>query len=533
MKVLFVCLGGFLAKAAGDQTLQETLLQQVEELKAEVGVQRHLIEELKESRRLQSSEVSIDDKITKLEKADQGLGGALDSAWLCLCGALVMFMHAGFAMLETGCCRAKNASNVLMKNLVNVCCGTLGWWSLGWAFAYGSQNGNGFIGTDGFFGSNFYTRDASTGVITPVECTSDGCQSTMLSWFFQWAFCTAGATIVSGAVAERVKSPTYAAFAFFMTSFIYPVVVAWTWGGGWLSTLFGVGYMDFAGSGVVHLTGGAAGLAGTTILGPRKGRFTNPEEFECHNLPLVVLGTFALWFGWYGFNPGSTLTMKSGSDGALAAQVAMNTTLAAATGGITVFLLRYVIMKKYDVGALCNGILAGLVSITAGCGNMESGCAFATGLIGGFVYQAASMLLQKLKIDDPVDACPVHGFCGAWGIIAAGLFDWGKGFDHYHGWSGFGCMENDDGSCQSGIGGSAIAAQVIMVLVIVAWSGSFAALGFFVLKKTGLLRYSDHVEEVGIDSHHHSPPKAYALGPDSHSPSKVYSTMTSESTSVA
>ena len=185
MKVLFVCLGGFLAKAAGDQTLQETLLQQVEELKAEVGVQRHLIEELKESRRLQSSEVSIDDKITKLEKADQGLGGALDSAWLCLCGALVMFMHAGFAMLETGCCRAKNASNVLMKNLVNVCCGTLGWWSLGWAFAYGSQNGNGFIGTDGFFGSNFYTRDASTGVITPVECTSDGCQSTMLSWFFQ------------------------------------------------------------------------------------------------------------------------------------------------------------------------------------------------------------------------------------------------------------------------------------------------------------------------------------------------------------
>ena len=150
-----------------------------------------------------------------------GLGGALDSAWLVLCGALVMFMHAGFAMLETGCCRAKNASNVLMKNLVNVCCGTLGWWSIGWALAYGEQNGNGFIGTDGFFGFGFYTRDKASGVITPVECTSDGCQSTMLSWFFQWAFCTAGATIVSGAVAERVKSPTYAAFAFLMTSFIY------------------------------------------------------------------------------------------------------------------------------------------------------------------------------------------------------------------------------------------------------------------------------------------------------------------------
>jgi len=154
----------------------------LEELKAEVVAQREVIEQLKVPRHLQSETTeTIDEKIAKLQKADLGLGGALDSAWLCLCGALVMFMHAGFAMLETGCCRAKNASNVLMKNLVNVCCGTLGWWSLGWAFAYGAQNDNGFIGTDGFFGSNFYTQDKTTGVITPVECTSDGCQSTMLS----------------------------------------------------------------------------------------------------------------------------------------------------------------------------------------------------------------------------------------------------------------------------------------------------------------------------------------------------------------
>jgi Amt family ammonium transporter len=158
--------------------------------------------------------------------------------------------HAGFAMLETGCCRAKNASNVLMKNLVNVCAGTLGWWSFGWAFAYGSPATNGFIGWHGFFGFDMYTYDSRTGNITPVDCQYEGsCQSQMLSWFFQWAFCTAAATIVSGAVAERVKSPTYAVFAFFMTSFIYPVVVAWTWGGGWISTLFDVGVMDFAGSG--------------------------------------------------------------------------------------------------------------------------------------------------------------------------------------------------------------------------------------------------------------------------------------------
>jgi len=195
MKVWAFCLASILAKVAGDQSLEKLLLA-VSELKAEVAEQHHLIEELKEDRRLQT-ETSIDEKIAKLEKADQGLGGALDSAWLCLCGALVMFMHAGFAMLETGCCRAKNASNVLMKNLVNVCGGTMGWWIFGWAFAYGEQHGNGFIGTDGFFGTGFYTRDASTGVITPVECNSDGCQSTMLSWFFQCLIWSLSSSLVT------------------------------------------------------------------------------------------------------------------------------------------------------------------------------------------------------------------------------------------------------------------------------------------------------------------------------------------------
>ena len=442
----------------------------------------------------------------------------MDSLWLCLCGALVMFMHAGFGMLETGSCRAKNASNVLMKNLVNVCVGTLGWWIFGWAFAYGEQNDNGFIGTSGFAGFDFYTQDATTGAITPATCDSSGCQSTMLSWFFQWAFCTAGATIVSGAVAERVKSPTYALYAFLMASFIYPVIVAWTWGGGWIATVLDVGYMDFAGSGVVHLTGGVAGLAGTIVLGPRKGRFTNPEEFEAHNLPLVVLGTFALWFGWYGFNPGSTLGMHDGATGAMAAQVAMNTTLAAATGGITVFVVKFIITKKYDVGGLCNGILAGLVSITAGCGNMECGSAFATGFVGGLVYVGSSTLLQKLKVDDPVDAAPVHGFCGIWGVLACGLFDWGKGFDYYHGWSGFTCMpvSSTDASCKSGYGGAAIGAQFILIIMVIIWSGSLSAIAFFILKVTGALRISEEVEEVGLDSHHHSPPKAYSLsGTDS------------------
>ncbi|CAE7943691.1 AMT1-1 [Symbiodinium sp. KB8] len=484
----------------------EDLRQEVEELKLQVIAQRELYEENKlilaelrgdVSRRLQTSgwvtRTEFNTAVAALQSTDYR-----------------------FAMLETGSCRVKNASNVLMKNLVNVCIGTLGWWVFGWAFAYGSQGtpANGFIGTDGFFGIGFYTIDATTGVISPLaSCDADGCQSTMLSWFFQWAFCTAGATIVSGGVAERVKSPTYALYAFFMASFIYPIIVAWSWGGGFLATITSVGYMDFAGSGVVHLTGGVSALAGTVVLGPRKGRFDNPEEFECHNLPLVVLGTFALWFGWYGFNPGSTLGMHDGATGALAAQVAMNTTLAAATGGITVFLLRYLITKKYDVGGLCNGILAGLVSITAGCGNVECGSAFAIGLVGAFVYQGSSMLLQKLKIDDPVDASPVHGFCGIWGVLAAGFLDWGKGIDQYHGWSGWGCV-TEGTACKTGLGGDAIGAQFALIAMVILWSGSLSTIAFLILKLTGLLRISEDVEAVGIDEKSHSPPKAYSLSAD-------------------
>ncbi|CAE7246865.1 AMT1-3 [Symbiodinium natans] len=206
--------------------------------------------------------------------------------------------------------------------------------------------------------------------------------------------------------------------------------------------------------------------------------------------------------------------MSDGLMGALAAQVAMNTTISAATGGLTVFMLRYAILKKYDVGGLCNGILAGLVSITAPCGNVESGSAFAIGLIGGIVYQAASMFLQKLEIDDPVDASPVHGFCGIWGCLAQGLFDWGKGFDTYHGWSGFSCMpvSETDSTCQSGIAGTALGAQCILVIMVILWAGSLSGIAFFCLKMTGKLRIDEDTEEVGMDVKQHSPPKAYAIG---------------------
>jgi Amt family ammonium transporter len=433
----------------------------------------------------------------------------MTSSWLILCGALVMFMHAGFAMLETGCCRAKNASNVLMKNLVNVCLGTLAWYAVGYGFAYGmgdnvpeeDSGGNGFIGLNGWFGHDFLVEDSNGNNVST---------GTELAWFFQWAFCTVAATIVSGAVAERVLSSTYGLYVVFMSGFIYPVVVAWTWGYGWVMQLFDVGVIDFAGSGIVHLTGGVSALAGTVVLGPRKGRWTNPEEFDPHNLPLVVLGTFILWFGWYGFNCGSTLAMDTAS-GELAAHVAMNTTIAAATGGIVVFFLRFAIYRYYDVGGLCNGILAGLVSITAPCGNVESGSALAIGVIGGFVYQLASMLLRKLKIDDPVDAVPVHGACGIWGVIAAVLFDMGQDKGHFHGWSGFSCMTDADGNCQEGLVGDALAAHLIMIAVIVAWSGCLSGVAFLLLKLTGRLRIDDATEDSGVDAAKHSPSKAYSM----------------------
>jgi len=440
----------------------------------------------------------------------ENLAQALDHTWFILCGALVMFMQAGFAMVESGVCRAKNVQNILLKNLTDVCVGTLGWWMSGWAFAYGGPYtdgtylDNGFIGTAQFFGSGFMSVPEG-GKIEPT--------GTIKGWFFQWAFCGAAATIVSGGVAERVNFPGYVIFSFLMTAFIYPVCVAWTWGYGFIARdISDVGYMDFAGSGIVHMTGGVGALVGAIIAGPRKGRFDDPDAFNPHSLPLIVLGTFILWFGWYGFNCGSTLGMSKAATGMMAAQVAMNTTIAAATGGLTVFILRMALQKgKYDIGGFCNGILAGLVSITAPCGNVEVGPAFAIALIGGFIYQGSSSLLKKVKVDDPIDAFAVHGACGAWGTLAAALFDWGEGFDFYHGWSGWSCALDDSGACATGAWGGGMAANVVEVVAIAAWVAAMSTLVFLPLRLAKFLRASDELQEEGFDAAKHSPSKAYAM----------------------
>jgi len=388
---------------------------------------------------------------------------------------------------------------------------TICWYSFGWTLAYGFDSDDPdqvFAGKLQYFGHEFLEAD-DKGNQTPTNLMRD--------WFFQWAFCSAAATIVSGGVAERVKFPGYLLYTIAMTTVIYPVVVAWTWSGkGWLAPgdskhINDVGFNDFAGSGIVHMTGGMGALVGAIVVGPRKGRFDSDENFDPHSLPLIVLGTFILWFGWYGFNCGSTLGMSSTSTGQLAAQVAMNTTLSASAGGIVVLCLRLAILKKYDVGGMCNGILGGLVSITAGCGNMDSGCALMTGLLGGMVYQGSSMLLRKAKVDDPVDAFPVHGACGAWGVLAAALFDWGKGMDYYNGFGGgLGCTTDADGNCMSGAWAKGWAANFVEVLVIALWVGGLSAIVFLPLKFAKLLRAEDEVQDTGMDGTKHSPPKAYA-----------------------
>lgn len=346
---------------------------------------------------------------------------AADTLWVLLCGVLVFFMQTGFAALCAGSVRLKNVKNIMLKNLLDACVGALAFWSLGYGVAYGKyHDGNEIIGSSFFFLSGQFER-------------KDGFHN----FFFQWAFAATAATIVSGAVAERCGMFAYAGYAFFLTAFVYPVVVHWVWSTkGFLSAFksepfLNVGTVDFAGCGVVHMVGGLAAGLGSAVLGPRLGRFdpdADPAHFAGHSAPLTVLGTFILWVGWYGFNCGSTLLIVGADE--VASKVAVTTTLAAATGGITNLIYHFQVTKHssndkhgiYDVAEVCNGILAGLVSITAACSVVEPWASVVIGFIGAFVYSGFSRLLISLQIDDAVNATPVHFACGMWGLIAPGLF---------------------------------------------------------------------------------------------------------------
>jgi len=277
--------------------------------------------------------------------------------------------------------------------------------------------------------------------------------------------------------------------------------------------------MDRAGGAIIHMTGGLAALVGAFVIGPRTNRWNEQESagqrikeyeknFDPHSVPLLVLGTFIIWFGMYGLNCGSTLMMNSAEKGFLAAQIAMNTTISAAFGGLVVYLIRLALTKKHDVPYLCNGILAGLVAIAAPCSNVEYGSACAIGIISGFIYLGVSAFMKSSKIDDPVDAFAVHGACGIWGVLAAGLFDWGKGFDYISAWSGFKCF-GDGGDCKGGIGGFLFLRNITEIISIMGWVFILSLLILFPLKLLGILRCKEEGEEDGTDKALHYPKQAY------------------------
>jgi Amt family ammonium transporter len=338
------------------------------------------------------------------ENALLTLQQGLDTVWVLIAAFLVFFMQAGFGMVEAGFIRAKNTCNILTKNFLDFCMASLGFFLVGYALMFG--DGNAFIGTKGWF---------LTGLEDRV-----GTLPLYAFWLFQAAFCGAAATIVAGGMAERMKFVAYLMYSFIISALIYPVVGHWVWGGGWLSKM---GFADFAGSTVVHTVGGMAALIGTLILGPRHGKYGidgKPKAIAGHNIPLASLGVFILWFGWFGFNPGSTLGISDG--GMSVGRVAINTNLAAALGGIAAMMTVWYRFGKPDLSMAMNGALAGLVAITAPCAFVEPWAACLIGFSSGILVVLGVELLDKLQIDDPVGAVPVHGMCGIWGTICVGIF---------------------------------------------------------------------------------------------------------------
>ena len=345
---------------------------------------------------------------------------ALNTVWVIVAAVLVMFMQAGFALVETGFTRAKNACNILMKNLMDFSVGSIAYWVVGFGIMFAA--GNWFMGTTGWFlagaDNSPATGDAYVGVYGALDWTSVPLEC---KYFFQLVFCATAATIVSGAMAGRTKFVAYLIYSVIISAFIYPVVGHWIWGGGWLAELK---MLDFAGSTVVHSVGGWLGLAGAIVLGPRLGKYRMnggkkkvSRAIPGHSIPLAALGVFILWFGWFGFNPGST--MAAGPD---IAHIAATTNIAAAAGAVAAMLIYWLMFGKPDASMTLNGALAGLVAITAGCAFVSLGSAVVIGLVAGVLVVLAVLFLDRvLHIDDPVGAVAVHGVCGVWGTLAVGL----------------------------------------------------------------------------------------------------------------
>ncbi|MDH7578581.1 MAG: ammonium transporter [Bacillota bacterium] len=405
----------------------------------------------------------------------------VDYVWVLVSAFLVFFMQAGFAMVETGFCRAKNATNLLSKNLIDFVTASLVFFAVGYGFLKGTDLG-GFIGSGNWF---LHGEAYDVGVY--------------LDFFWQLVFCGTAATIVSGAVAERLKFPAYLIYTFFVSLFIYPVYAHWVWGGGWLGNLpFGLGHLDFAGSGVVHTVGGMIGLAGAMVLGPRFGKYGRdgkPRAIPGHSMTLAALGTFILWFGWFGFNPGSTF---SGHHLRIAI-IAVNTNLAAAAGAMVALLTVYLKTRKWDLGMALNGALGGLVAITAPAAWVEAWAAVVIGAVAGLIIVAGVYFLEARGVDDPVGAVSVHGFNGIWGLLSVGLFADGT--------YGLYSLEAPyvTGLFYGG-GFGQLLAQIIGVVAVVAWAFGLGYIMFKVMDLVFGIRIPPEEELQGLDIREHGTP---------------------------
>ena len=398
----------------------------------------------------------------------QALSDNLTVVFVAVCAALVFLMQAGFALVESGLTRAKNAGNIVMKNMADMTVGGLMYFLVGGAFAYGS---GAFIGTTGFFSIN-------------ADALGNGTQ-----WIFQMVFAATAVTIISGAVAERMKFAGYLIMAVVVAGVIYPIVTHWQWtfsaDDSWL---YAMGFHDFAGSSLVHMTGGVAAFVGAAILGPRLGKYDKdgkPRAIPGHSMPLAIVGVFILWFGWFGFNAGSQLSAGSPGDAEAISTLLVSTALAAAAGGLVAMGTSWLLSGKPDVGMTGNGILGGLVGITAGTNFASGGEAIVIGGICGAVVVFAVSFFDRIKIDDPVGAISVHGVCGAIGTLAVA-------------WVGAGETNGEFAI--------SLATQAVGVVAIAAFVAATTAVLFLALKATVGIRVSEQEELEGLDVHEHGSP---------------------------
>ncbi|KAI4345939.1 hypothetical protein L6164_013024 [Bauhinia variegata] len=432
---------------------------------------------------------------------------AIDNTYLLFSAYLVFSMQLGFAMLCAGSVRAKNTMNIMLTNVLDAAAGGIFYYLFGFAFAFGGPS-NGFIGRH-FFG----LRDVPSSSFD------------YSNFLYQWAFAIAAAGITSGSIAERTQFVAYLIYSSFLTGFVYPVVSHWFWSAdGWASAfkqdnlLFGSGVIDFAGSGVVHMVGGIAGLWGALIEGPRIGRFDHTGRavaLRGHSASLVVLGTFLLWLGWYGFNPGSfnkiSVAYSSGNyygQWSAVGRTAVTTTLAGSTAALTTLFGKRILSGHWNVTDVCNGLLGGFAAITSGCSVVEPWAAIICGFIAAVVLISCNKLAEMVKFDDPLEAAQLHGGCGAWGIIFTALFAkesyvsevYGKGRPY---------------GLFTGGGGKLLAAHIIQILVITGWVSATMGPLFFVLHKLKLLRISPEDEMAGMDMTRHGG-FAYVYEDESH-----------------